>query len=345
MTGPLNGVVVLDLGQYLAGPYAPMLLSDLGAEVIKVEPVRGDSMRHVGMAFIGCQRGKLDIAVDMKTTEGLEVVLRLAELADVVHHNMTKGTATRALASTTSRLRRAIRTSCTATPTRMERKARCRTSAGWTRSTKLPVAWSTRPGPWPRETHPCTSVSAWRTPPTRWCRSSGYLPLCTTNFVQARDRTCGRRCSTARPCSVPTCSSWTESPARPVPDSIATRRASHPVAGSTRPRRGGCRSRRSVRATGRGCVASSGGRSSIGTTRWTRASRPGPTSSRSSSRSFAPGPRWRGITRSQRRGSRRRSRSTATTAKGCFTTPTTSVSAWWRTIPTPSWGKCANSAP
>jgi crotonobetainyl-CoA:carnitine CoA-transferase CaiB-like acyl-CoA transferase len=93
--GPLSGVVVLDLGQYLAGPYAPMLLSDLGAEVVKVEPVRGDSMRHVGMAFIGCQRGKLDIAVDVKTPEGLEVVLRLAELADVVHHNMTKGTAAR----------------------------------------------------------------------------------------------------------------------------------------------------------------------------------------------------------------------------------------------------------
>jgi crotonobetainyl-CoA:carnitine CoA-transferase CaiB-like acyl-CoA transferase len=93
--GPLSGVVVLDLGQYLAGPYGPMLLSDLGAEVIKVEPVRGDGMRHVGMAFFGCQRGKLDIAVDVKAPEGLEVVMRLAEIADVVHHNMTKGTAAR----------------------------------------------------------------------------------------------------------------------------------------------------------------------------------------------------------------------------------------------------------
>ena len=41
--GPLAGVVVLDLGQYLAGPYAPMLLADLGAEVIKVEPVTGNA--------------------------------------------------------------------------------------------------------------------------------------------------------------------------------------------------------------------------------------------------------------------------------------------------------------
>ena len=93
--GPLSGVVVLDLGQYLAGPFGPMLLSDLGAEVIKVEPVRGDGMRMAGMPFVGCQRGKLDIAVDVKAPEGLEAVLRLAEIADVVHHNMTKGTAAR----------------------------------------------------------------------------------------------------------------------------------------------------------------------------------------------------------------------------------------------------------
>jgi crotonobetainyl-CoA:carnitine CoA-transferase CaiB-like acyl-CoA transferase len=91
----LSGVVVLDLGQYLAGPFGPMLLADLGAEVIKVEPVRGDSMRMAGMPFLGCQRGKLDFAVDVKDPEGLEAVMRLAEMADVVHHNMTKGTAAR----------------------------------------------------------------------------------------------------------------------------------------------------------------------------------------------------------------------------------------------------------
>ena len=91
--GPLSGVVVLDLGQYLAGPFGPMLLADLGAEVIKVEPVRGDAMRMVGMPFVGCQRGKLDLAVDIKASEGLEAVMRLAEIADVVQHNMTKGTA------------------------------------------------------------------------------------------------------------------------------------------------------------------------------------------------------------------------------------------------------------
>ena len=93
--GPLSGIVVLDLGQYLAGPFGPMVLADMGAEVIKVEPVRGDGMRPVGKPFLGCQRGKKCLAVDVKQDEGREVVLRLAELADVVHHNMTKGTAAR----------------------------------------------------------------------------------------------------------------------------------------------------------------------------------------------------------------------------------------------------------
>ncbi|HEX5266351.1 MAG TPA: CoA transferase, partial [Acidimicrobiales bacterium] len=93
--GPLAGIVVLDLGQYLAGPFAPMILADLGAEVIKVEPVRGDGMRPVGKPFLGCQRGKKCLAVDLKCDDGREIVLRLAEQADVVHHNMTKGTAAR----------------------------------------------------------------------------------------------------------------------------------------------------------------------------------------------------------------------------------------------------------
>ncbi|CAB4901432.1 MAG: hypothetical protein F2806_04945 [Actinobacteria bacterium] len=94
MPGPLDGVLVLDLGQFLAGPYGPMILSDLGAEVIKIEPTRGDSMRY-GAPFIGCQRGKLDIALDLKKPEAQAIVLRMAESADMFIHNMTKGTATR----------------------------------------------------------------------------------------------------------------------------------------------------------------------------------------------------------------------------------------------------------
>lgn len=95
MGGPLEGLVVLDLGQYLAGPYGPMLLAELGADVIKVEPVTGDAMRMAAKAFLGCQRGKRSLALDLKSDAGRDVVLRLAELADVVHHNMTRGVADR----------------------------------------------------------------------------------------------------------------------------------------------------------------------------------------------------------------------------------------------------------
>lgn len=95
MPGPLNGVRVIDFGQYLAGPFGPMLLADLGADVIKVEPTRGDGMRRVVGPFLGCQRGKRDIAIDLKQPEGLRIALELVATADMVHHNMTLGTADR----------------------------------------------------------------------------------------------------------------------------------------------------------------------------------------------------------------------------------------------------------
>lgn len=93
--GPLAGLTLLDFGQYLAGPFGPMILSDLGMDVIKVEPTRGDGMRLAGTPFFGCQRGKRDVALDLKDPQGLELALELVARADVVHHNMTKGTAAR----------------------------------------------------------------------------------------------------------------------------------------------------------------------------------------------------------------------------------------------------------
>jgi crotonobetainyl-CoA:carnitine CoA-transferase CaiB-like acyl-CoA transferase len=93
--GPVDGVRVIDFGQYLAGPFGPMLLADLGADVIKVEPTRGDGMRHVVGPFLGCQRGKRGIAVDLKQSEGLRIAMELVATADMVHHNMTLGTAER----------------------------------------------------------------------------------------------------------------------------------------------------------------------------------------------------------------------------------------------------------
>jgi len=86
---------LIDFGQYLAGPFGPMILGDLGMDVVKVEPVTGDGMRMAATPFFGCQRGKRDLALDLKKPEGHELALRLVGTADVVHHNMTKGTATR----------------------------------------------------------------------------------------------------------------------------------------------------------------------------------------------------------------------------------------------------------
>jgi crotonobetainyl-CoA:carnitine CoA-transferase CaiB-like acyl-CoA transferase len=97
---PLEGVRVLDLSRVLAGPYATMVLADLGADVIKVEhPERGDDTRQWGPPFAGGEaayflsvnRNKRSIGVDLKSEEGLEKVKGLAAGADVVIENMRRG--------------------------------------------------------------------------------------------------------------------------------------------------------------------------------------------------------------------------------------------------------------
>lgn len=91
---PLTGIRVLDLSGYIAGPYGCTLLADQGAEVIKIEPPGGDNLRSYpstlaaeGRAFVGVNRGKLGISLDLKQAEGLQVLYRLVESADVLVHN------------------------------------------------------------------------------------------------------------------------------------------------------------------------------------------------------------------------------------------------------------------
>jgi crotonobetainyl-CoA:carnitine CoA-transferase CaiB-like acyl-CoA transferase len=91
----LSGLKVLDFGHYFAGPYASRLLSDLGADVIKLEPLDGDLLRPTVKPFNGAQRGKRDIAVNLKDPRGIEIGHRLAAWADVVSHNMRPGAAER----------------------------------------------------------------------------------------------------------------------------------------------------------------------------------------------------------------------------------------------------------
>ena len=97
---PLEGVRVLDLSRVLAGPYATIVLGDLGADVLKVEhPDRGDDTRHWGPPFAGGEsayflsinRNKRSIRVDLKDPDGLERVEKLAAGADVVIENWRRG--------------------------------------------------------------------------------------------------------------------------------------------------------------------------------------------------------------------------------------------------------------
>lgn len=96
---PLDGVRILDLSTVIAGPWAAGILADQGADVIKVEePSRGDGLRFSGtsMSGISCvfhmtNRGKRSIALDLKRPEGLEVMRRLIETADVFLHNTRPG--------------------------------------------------------------------------------------------------------------------------------------------------------------------------------------------------------------------------------------------------------------
>jgi crotonobetainyl-CoA:carnitine CoA-transferase CaiB-like acyl-CoA transferase len=92
--GPLSGIKVLDLSGYIAGPFGCALLADLGADVIKIESPQGDTLHKYpstlaqeGRAFLGVNRSKLGLVLDLKQPEGLAALLRLVETADVLVHN------------------------------------------------------------------------------------------------------------------------------------------------------------------------------------------------------------------------------------------------------------------
>jgi CoA:oxalate CoA-transferase len=100
MSGPLEGIRILDLTQVLFGPFATMLLSDMGAEVIKVErPMVGDIgrgngpiVRGVSTYFLSLNRDKKSITLDLSTEQGKDIFLKLVESADILVHNYVPGT-------------------------------------------------------------------------------------------------------------------------------------------------------------------------------------------------------------------------------------------------------------
>ncbi len=103
MSGALAGTRVIDLTQMLAGPYCTMMLADQGAEVIKIEPVagdptrsfgpfqEGDAHRYYGGYFQSTNRNKLSIAIDLKSPEGRELLVRLVKDADILVENFRAG--------------------------------------------------------------------------------------------------------------------------------------------------------------------------------------------------------------------------------------------------------------
>jgi formyl-CoA transferase len=97
---PLNGIRVLDVSQVMAGPFACMLLADMGADVIKVEPPSGDQTRGAmgfkmkgpdSMGFLNMNRNKRSLTLDLKSEEGKKTFYELAKTADVIVENYRPG--------------------------------------------------------------------------------------------------------------------------------------------------------------------------------------------------------------------------------------------------------------
>ncbi len=98
---PLAGIRVVEMGSVVLGPYAAEILADMGAAVIKVEPLTGDTTRslghiaHPGMGtlFLNCNRGKRSVALDVKHPDGYRALCRIVKTADAFLHNMRFDTA------------------------------------------------------------------------------------------------------------------------------------------------------------------------------------------------------------------------------------------------------------
>jgi CoA:oxalate CoA-transferase len=100
LSGPLSGITIIDLSRILAGPYCTLLLAELGARVIKVEPpLQGDDARHYGpfkngksAYFASVNRGKESIALDLKSPSGRDTFERLLDKSDALVENFRPGT-------------------------------------------------------------------------------------------------------------------------------------------------------------------------------------------------------------------------------------------------------------
>src|ERR1700743_2893751 len=96
----LDGIKVLDLATFVAGPYCATILAEFGAEVIKVEPPSGESLRQFGtptdcgdsLVWLSESRNKKSLSLNLKTPEGVALLRRLAAKVDVIVENFRPGT-------------------------------------------------------------------------------------------------------------------------------------------------------------------------------------------------------------------------------------------------------------
>jgi len=102
VSSPLSGITVLEIASAVAGPFASMMLADLGADVIKVEPINGDHARSWGPPFYAdnysayfasINRGKKSIAINLGTREGIDIARKLVSRSDVIIEAMRPGAA------------------------------------------------------------------------------------------------------------------------------------------------------------------------------------------------------------------------------------------------------------
>ncbi len=103
MNKPLNGVRIIDLTHMLSGPYGAMILADLGADVIKVEPLAGEGTRKLlaqdpknsidgmGAYFLTLNRNKRSVCIDLKSEDGLALFYELVKESDIVINNFGPG--------------------------------------------------------------------------------------------------------------------------------------------------------------------------------------------------------------------------------------------------------------
>lgn len=96
LKGPLDGIRIVELTSVVLGPYACQMLGDLGAEVIKIEPLTGDTNRNLGpysenanmcSMYLGCNRNKRSVALDLKSDTGRNAALEIIKSGDVMIHN------------------------------------------------------------------------------------------------------------------------------------------------------------------------------------------------------------------------------------------------------------------